>query len=276
MVNNQRLLCMSHKIRLVHRLLNRTSASLTQQVLCEKHTAGERQGLASRIDDRSPWCSGFVEAGMTGRGSRDSKGPMGGRCANLRSQFWPLRVRLIRSTGPGDGPDGRERPGSIRAESDAPCPTWLSSVYNWLFSEFLTHLGFLLALVLMAGLLRQRRSPSSTIAWLLVILLLPYIGVPLYIMFGGRKMQRMARARSRSTSPRPSRTAAISAGPWNGCSPRMACRRPPPATGSSWSPTGVDAYQRRDAADRARHARPSTSRPTSWAATTGARPWLIA
>src|SRR5271170_1132638 len=72
-------------------------------------------------------------------------------------------------------------------------PTWLSYVYNWLFSEFLTHLGFLLALVLMAGLLRQRRSPSSTIAWLLVILFLPYIGVPLYIMLVGRKMKRMAR-----------------------------------------------------------------------------------
>ena len=71
-------------------------------------------------------------------------------------------------------------------------PTWLSVVYNWLFSEFLTHLGFLLALVLMAGLIRQRRSPSSTIAWLLVILFLPYIGVPLYIMLGGRKMKRMA------------------------------------------------------------------------------------
>jgi cardiolipin synthase A/B len=73
---------------------------------------------------------------------------------------------------------------------------WLSYVYNWLFSEFLTHLGFLLALVLMAGLLRERRSPSSTIAWLLVILLLPYVGVPLYIMFGGRKMKRMARRKA--------------------------------------------------------------------------------
>jgi cardiolipin synthase A/B len=70
--------------------------------------------------------------------------------------------------------------------------TWLYYVYNWLFSEFLTHLGFLLALVLMAGLLRQRRSPSSTIAWLMVILFLPYLGVPLYIMLGGRKMKRMA------------------------------------------------------------------------------------
>jgi cardiolipin synthase len=74
---------------------------------------------------------------------------------------------------------------------------WLSSVYNWLFSEFFTHVGFLLALIFLAHLLRQRRSPSSTIAWLLVILLLPYVGVPLYLMFGGRKMRRMALRKGR-------------------------------------------------------------------------------
>ena len=73
---------------------------------------------------------------------------------------------------------------------------WLSTVNNWLFSEILTHLGFLLALVFLANLLRQRRSPSSTIAWLLVICL-PYLGVPLYLMFGGRKINRMARRKSR-------------------------------------------------------------------------------
>lgn len=63
---------------------------------------------------------------------------------------------------------------------------------SWIFSPLLTYLGFALALLLLAHLLRQHRSPSSTIAWLLVILLLPYIGVPLYLMFGGRKMRRMA------------------------------------------------------------------------------------
>jgi cardiolipin synthase len=71
--------------------------------------------------------------------------------------------------------------------------TSIASKYLWLVPEFLlAHLGFLLALVLLAGLLRQRRSPSSTIAWFLVILLLPYVGVPLFIMFGGRKIRRLA------------------------------------------------------------------------------------
>jgi cardiolipin synthase A/B len=74
---------------------------------------------------------------------------------------------------------------------------WLRVVSNWLFSDFLTHVGFLLALVFLADLLRQRRSPTSTIAWLLVILLLPYVGVPLYLFFGGRKMRRMARRKGR-------------------------------------------------------------------------------
>ena len=63
----------------------------------------------------------------------------------------------------------------------------------WFLSNVLTILGFLLALALLGNVLRQRRPPVSTIAWLLTILLLPYVGVPLYLMIGGRKIRRMAR-----------------------------------------------------------------------------------
>jgi cardiolipin synthase A/B len=65
-------------------------------------------------------------------------------------------------------------------------PYWLP------LSEVLTVLGFLLALLFLAHLLRSKRPPSSTIAWLLIIVLMPYVGVPLYMMFGGRKTRRMA------------------------------------------------------------------------------------
>lgn len=68
---------------------------------------------------------------------------------------------------------------------------------NWLVSQLLTSLGFALALLLLAHLLRQKRSPVSTMAWLLTIILLPYIGVPLYLMFGGRKFKRIARHKQR-------------------------------------------------------------------------------
>ncbi len=58
----------------------------------------------------------------------------------------------------------------------------------------LTHLaiivGFLIAFVFIAHIIRQKRSPAGTIAWLLVVLLLPYIGVPLYLLLGGRKTKR--------------------------------------------------------------------------------------
>ncbi len=62
-------------------------------------------------------------------------------------------------------------------------------------SELLSVVSFLLALVFLAHILRTRRPPQSTIAWVLTILLVPYLGVPLYLMFGGRKMSRLARGK---------------------------------------------------------------------------------
>lgn len=59
------------------------------------------------------------------------------------------------------------------------------------FINLLPSIGFLLALVLLAHILKQRKSPSSTLAWLMAIVFVPYVGVPLYIIFGGRKMARM-------------------------------------------------------------------------------------
>lgn len=50
--------------------------------------------------------------------------------------------------------------------------------------------GFLIAFLFIAHIIRQKRPPSGTIAWLLVIILLPYVGVPLYLLLGGRKMKR--------------------------------------------------------------------------------------
>jgi cardiolipin synthase A/B len=85
---------------------------------------------------------------------------------------------------------------------------FLKSTGYWLLPELTTHLGFLLALVFLAYLIKQKqkRSPASTMAWLLLILFLPYVGVPLYLMLGGRKMIRMARRKARvydRTQPQP-------------------------------------------------------------------------
>ncbi|MCE5251413.1 phospholipase D-like domain-containing protein [bacterium] len=71
----------------------------------------------------------------------------------------------------------------------------------WIIIHFLPTLGFILALLLMVRLIKEQRSPSSTLAWLLAIFLVPYIGVPLYVLIGGRKMKRMAARKENLSAP---------------------------------------------------------------------------
>jgi len=58
---------------------------------------------------------------------------------------------------------------------------------------FLTHEAVsiatsVLVLLFVISLLRQRRPAGNLIAWLLAIVLIPYIGIPLYLIIGGRKL----------------------------------------------------------------------------------------
>ncbi len=46
----------------------------------------------------------------------------------------------------------------------------------------------ILAIVVIASLARTRRAPSATIAWVLSMVLLPPIGIPLYLIFGQRRL----------------------------------------------------------------------------------------
>jgi len=63
---------------------------------------------------------------------------------------------------------------------------------SWLFSHLALIAGFLLAALLLGRILRERRSPAATMAWLMAVVLVPYLGVPLYLLLGGRKMRRIA------------------------------------------------------------------------------------
>lgn len=71
---------------------------------------------------------------------------------------------------------------------------------GWL-PDLLTIGGFVLALLLVARLMSQKKAPANTFAWLLIIVLLPYVGVPLYLIFGGRKLRQLA-ARKAPLLPR--------------------------------------------------------------------------
>ncbi|MCB1678548.1 MAG: hypothetical protein KDI16_07690 [Halioglobus sp.] len=50
-------------------------------------------------------------------------------------------------------------------------------------------IGFLVALSVIM-ILRQRRAPQATLAWLLFLVLVPYVAVPLFAVMGFRKRQR--------------------------------------------------------------------------------------
>lgn len=65
-------------------------------------------------------------------------------------------------------------------------------VTNGLLPHLLTVVGFLLAFFALARLVSERKQPGNTFAWLLAIAFVPYVGVPLYLMFGGRKLKKLA------------------------------------------------------------------------------------
>ena len=52
----------------------------------------------------------------------------------------------------------------------------------------------ILVLSALGHMVYQRREPTSLIAWLLAIILLPYIAVPLYFVFRSRKRKKKAKA----------------------------------------------------------------------------------
>jgi cardiolipin synthase len=54
---------------------------------------------------------------------------------------------------------------------------------------------FAATLLLISILIRSRRPPANTIAWLIVIALAPYVGIPLFLVFGSRKMIQSSKKR---------------------------------------------------------------------------------
>jgi cardiolipin synthase len=65
-----------------------------------------------------------------------------------------------------------------------------SEIGSLLFGHISVILGFCLGFWLVARILRQHLRPSVSIAWLLSIVLIPYLGVPAYFLLGGRKLAR--------------------------------------------------------------------------------------
>jgi cardiolipin synthase A/B len=60
---------------------------------------------------------------------------------------------------------------------------------NSLAATLFSLAGFVLALLLVGRLMSEKRAPANTFAWLLIIVLVPWVGVPLYLLVGGRKLR---------------------------------------------------------------------------------------
>lgn len=83
-------------------------------------------------------------------------------------------------------------------------------IASWVQSNVALTAGFLFGAVLITQVIRQRRPPTATIAWLLVIVLLPYVGVPLYLFLGGRKIRSLAAGKNRIRLSKPTAETALS------------------------------------------------------------------
>jgi len=58
----------------------------------------------------------------------------------------------------------------------------------WFYSHIALLLGIVLSVVVIATMLQQRRTSQSALAWLIFILVIPYIAVPVYLLLGRRKL----------------------------------------------------------------------------------------
>lgn len=65
-----------------------------------------------------------------------------------------------------------------------------SDLTHWLTLYGLVTLVAVLLYVVTAHVLHQRRHPSAAIAWMLFIVLLPYVALPAFLSLGSRKLQR--------------------------------------------------------------------------------------
>lgn len=69
-------------------------------------------------------------------------------------------------------------------------PEWVLIITG--SGHLLSIISFLFALILLGRLMGEHRHPGSTMAWLMGILFVPYITIPLFLLFGGRKLRTLA------------------------------------------------------------------------------------
>lgn len=75
---------------------------------------------------------------------------------------------------------------------------WLD--LHWISLHGLVVATGLMTYVVASHTLRQRRHPSAAIGWVITLVLVPYVGLPLYLLFGTRKLVRKQLGSPRTTT----------------------------------------------------------------------------
>ena len=73
--------------------------------------------------------------------------------------------------------------------------------------HLLATISFLLTLLFVSSILRARRAAGSTVAWLIAICIIPYVGIPLYLIFSSRKFPSRLSRKSKIYKPSASNNA---------------------------------------------------------------------
>ncbi len=63
----------------------------------------------------------------------------------------------------------------------------VSLLLGFTYAHLLTWLGFILGILIIGRMLNEKRNPSNIFAWAFAVLFIPWVGVPLYFLLGGRK-----------------------------------------------------------------------------------------
>jgi cardiolipin synthase len=121
----------------------------------------------------------------------------------------------------------------------------MTNLESYLVAHISTVLAASAAFAMMSGLGGQRRTSQSTLAWLLAVVFMPFVAIPLFLIFGSRKFPTKAKRPEDDAD----RRAAI--GEHGEQTPRLArvlrsCGVAPPREGNSFEllSTGEAAYAR--------------------------------
>jgi cardiolipin synthase len=113
--------------------------------------------------------------------------------------------------------------------------------FSWSLGHAFSILNFLLAVLFVSFILRSKRPPGNTLAWLFFVLVAPYIGIPLFILLTDRKYQTRFQKKKLLYEPDPAQSAQ-----WEGAVEKLLAglgvSAPRPHQKALFIPTGEEAY----------------------------------